>query len=211
MARLSNAFLTAIRLPNIYLAHFAQFDFRSGTIRFWTGKGSITWGGETWLGAGNLATIDKISESTRIEAPAYQFGLLGIDPSLLALASEQQYRNRSCQMWMAVMDSTFSTVTAAVRVFGGVMSHMLISDQAVSGSLSIVAENELARLNTPNEVRYTDEHQRAIFPGDTGLRYIAATSDTPVYWGRYQDFGPEVTKRDAGRTRPVVSQTVNRP
>jgi hypothetical protein len=189
MSRLSSAYINALRQPVIYLAHFAEFDFRGGVVRLWTGSGSISWDSKTWLGAGTFASISAIEETAEVEAPSFSFGLLGIDSTVLAAAGGEQYRGRDCQLWQAVMTSDFASVVASVRLFGGTMSHMLIQDSGSSGSITLFAENELVRLNQPNEVRYTDEHQQAIFPGDRGLRFIANTADASVYWGRFQQLG----------------------
>jgi hypothetical protein len=93
---------------------------------------------------------------------------------------------------MAVMNDDFTAVSDSIRIFGGRMSHMTITDSGDSGSLVVHAENELVRLNEKNEIRYTDDHQRTIFPDDTALRFISATLDGEIWWGRKQSFGTTV-------------------
>jgi len=192
MSRLGATFLAAIQQPVVRIAYFAQFDFTSGSVRFWTGNGTISWGGNNWVGAGNLAGIDTLDESTEIEMQGFAFTLLGIDPSLLALIAAEGYRFQPVQLWMAVMNDDFTAVSDSIRIFGGRMSHMTITDSGDSGSLVVHAENELVRLNEKNEIRYTDDHQRTIFPDDTALRFISATLDGEIWWGRKQSFGTTV-------------------
>jgi len=205
MSRLTTAYVNALKAPTINLAYFARFFFRSGTVRMWTGYGNITWDSQTWAGTGQLASIDRIDESAEVEAPGFSFSLTGIPSEILALASAEQYRYRKCELWQAVMNDEFTAVTASVRLFGGNMSHMLLADSGASGNVTLFAENELARLNQKNEIRYTDEHQRALFPTDTGLRFIHNTVDTAVFWGRYQSLGDMRTDQSTGQRVSVGS------
>jgi hypothetical protein len=64
-------------------------------------------------------------------------------------------------------------------------------------------------LNNPNEVRYTDEHQQKIFPGDRGLSFMSNTVDTAVYWGRWQPLG--LSKTDLSRGTAGGGTNVLRP
>jgi hypothetical protein len=209
MSRLDSTYIAALRQPVIYLAHFAEFEFRGGTVRFWTGKGSISWDSKTWVGTGTFGGIQSIEEKTAVEAPGYSFSLTGIDSTILSSAVGEQYKGRACQLWQAVMNSDYTTVVASVRLFGGTMSHLSISDQGNAGSITLFAENEMVWLNNPNEVRYTDEHQQKIFPGDRGLRFVSNTVDTAVYWGRWQPLG--LSKTDLSRGTAGGGTNVLRP
>ena len=49
----SSAFLTALSQPIIRPAFLVQAGFTSGPVYLWTGRGSLTWNGQTWLGTGS--------------------------------------------------------------------------------------------------------------------------------------------------------------
>lgn len=186
---LTSAFAEALQADVINLAYFASFAFSGGTVRFWSGTGQISWSGSTWTGAGNLADFSPVEESRIPEAPGMRFTLNGIDSSILGLALTEQYRNRPCSLFMAVMNENFNTVVASYRMFGGRMSTMLLEDGGNTGGIVIEAENELADLMRVNAFRYTDAHQTRVFPGDTGLRYVNAVANRKILWGRVQQLG----------------------
>ena len=50
--------------------------------------------------------------------------------------------------------------------------------------INLSYENELIDLERPREWRYTDEHQQQLYPGDTGLKGIAALQNRELVWGR---------------------------
>jgi hypothetical protein len=155
-------------------------------VRFWTGYSTITWEGEDWTGAGNLGSIGSVQQSITPEAPGMRFSLTGIDSAVLSSVFNFKYRNRTCELFMAFLNDDFDTVLASYRLFGGRMSVPIVNDQATTGSIVIEVENELADMMRPNAIRYTDEHQRRIFPTDTGLRYIASVANKRILWGREQ-------------------------
>lgn len=191
---LSEDFITQLNAPTKFLAYFASFEFADmdgtseidETVRFWTGYSTIEWDGEDWVGAGNLGSIGSIHQSNTPNAPGMRFALTGIDAAILSTTFNYKYRNRKCELFMVFMNSAFDTVLASYRLFGGRISMPIIDDNATHGSIVIEAENELAELMRPNAIRYTDEHQRRIFPTDTGLRYIASVANRRILWGREQ-------------------------
>jgi hypothetical protein len=63
---------------NIQPFILAALTFKSGTVWVWSGVGSLTWGGNTYLGVGSLGTISAISEGTSVQADGMTVTLSGI-------------------------------------------------------------------------------------------------------------------------------------
>lgn len=67
--------------------------------------------------------------------------------------------------------------------FRGQMDVCIIADDVNSPTIRVSYENELITLETPREVRYTDEEQKRLYPGDLGLEDIAGLQDKVLPWG----------------------------
>src|SRR5258708_38293571 len=76
--------LAAIQSTHMRPALFVEAHFVNGPIYVWTGRGSITWGGQTWLGVGTLGSISTIEEGSSIDAKGITLTMSGIDTTLLA-------------------------------------------------------------------------------------------------------------------------------
>ena len=69
--------LAAIQSTNLRPAFFVEAHFVNGPIYVWTGRGSITWGGHTWLGVGTLGSISTIGVLMAGWSSANKYSLLG--------------------------------------------------------------------------------------------------------------------------------------
>src|SRR6266702_2510988 len=76
--------LAAIQSPKLRPAFFVEAHFVTGPIYVWTGRGSIVWNGQTWLGVGSLGSISTIEEGAGVDAKGITLTLSGIDATLLA-------------------------------------------------------------------------------------------------------------------------------
>lgn len=172
---------TAIAQAVVPVAFFAEFAFASGTVRMWTGLSNLTWDGHTWLPAGDFGGLSPVDETTEVGAAGLTFTLSGVPSTLVATALGDAYRGRTCKLWLATIDA--GAVAGASLIFGGRMDVMKIDDGGETSVVTIQAENRLIDLTRPRIVRYTDEEQQRLFPGDLGLQYVAKLAEKPIYWG----------------------------
>jgi hypothetical protein len=164
------------------LALLAEFDFASGTVRFWTGYGQQTWNGVVWTGSGNFGGVSPIDETTTIGAATLSFTLSGVPSDIIALALGDAYRGKPCKLWLAAVNDS-GVIQGAYQIFGGRMDIMKIADSGTTCTITLNAENQLIDLGRARDVRYTDEEQQRLFPGDRGLEYVAKLSEQLIYWG----------------------------
>lgn len=112
---LAAGFKRALGGDVVYPAMFVEFEFDSGTTRFWTGEKSITAdlgsGVETWIGGGLLGGIEIMGESEDIQARRVVFTLNGVDQSYYATAMSTDFRGRPVRIWFALMDVYGNTVS----------------------------------------------------------------------------------------------------
>jgi len=83
-----------------------EFEFDSETLRMWSGYGTLTWNGNDYIGAGNLATISTLQESQNLEAKGIVFTLSGIPETMISLAFNERTRGRPCRLWLGAIDTT---------------------------------------------------------------------------------------------------------
>jgi hypothetical protein len=63
------------------------------------------------------------------------------------------------------------------------MDVMSVNDDGQEASIIMSAENKLVDFRRPREVRYTQEEQENLHPGDLGLEFVTAIQEKQIYWG----------------------------
>ena len=181
---IDSTYKNAIGAPVVYPAFFFEMDFASGFLRLWTGNGSKSWDSKTWTGGGSALTVDSWSEETSLAARLLSIGLNGLDAAIIALAlNDTPYQGRTANVYLNIMSDAgaSSTVDSSYLVIEGKMDQLNWSDAGQDGvSMSLSIEDRLNDLFRPREVRYTDQDQRALFPTDKGLEYVAALQTKAV-------------------------------
>jgi hypothetical protein len=195
---LSAPMLAAIAAGTIYPVLFAEFDFVGGTVYFFSGDGSMSWNGHTWIGAGKFISYDRITERTDVVASAITFTLNGLSSDVVAAALGSRSRGRLCKVWKGLFNSAGTLLADPVQIFGGRMNQPTISDNGVSGSVSITSESVLVDLNRARNIRYTDEAQKQLYPGDTGLAYVSGLQLATIAWGPQGGSTPAATPGTGG-------------
>jgi hypothetical protein len=172
--------VTAVAVVPILLLELA---FDGGTVRFWTGYGALTWGGNVFTGAGNLINVAAIKEVADNSAQGTSFTLNGIPSAALSLALGESYQGRTARLWLGALDGSGSLIADPYQIFGGRMDVMTVSDGGDTGTISLTAENRLIDLARSRERRYTPEDLAIEFPADNSLRYVAALVNAQIVWG----------------------------
>lgn len=161
---------------------FLEFDFPSGFLRLWSGRGEKTLSGVVYQGAGELLSISPVDETTEVGAAGLTMTMSGLPPDVLSIALTENYRGRKCKFVLALFNEAWE-VTFAYVAFGGRMDVMVIEEGAETVSISVKAENRLVDLGRPRMLRYTPAEQQRLFPGDTSMRWVARLAERPLPWG----------------------------
>ena len=163
------------------LFYAVELEFDSGTVRLWNGTYDATIEGETYTGAGSLLSISEVEETSEIAARGVSMSLSGLDTSLISTALQENYQNRNARvLFGTISGSTFTAYT----LFRGRMDVMTISEGAETATITVTAENALIDLERARSLRYTSESQKALYPNDKGLDYVADLQDKEILWGR---------------------------
>lgn len=170
----------AITSPKLQPVLLAEFDFLPAPIRVWNGAGTISYIGNDYIGQGEFLGISEIAETADTAANGLSFSLTGVPAAMLSLVMDQTYQGRSCTLYLGVYDNG---VIYATPLFSGKMDTITIQP-GETGTITLNAENELINILKAKNLRYTDEDQKKLFPGDRGLEYVAGIQDKQIEWGK---------------------------
>lgn len=181
----STDFKNAAAAGVVYPALLAYFDFSGGAVRLHSGIGDLSWNGDTYTGAGDLAAVEAVQESAEVRANGLAFRLNGIPSAMVTRILAENYRGRACKLWLALFDSLSdgSPIADPLLLFSGRMDQCDMEDSGATASITVAAESRLVDLQRPRERRRTDEDQRSLFAGDLGLEYVAGMQDKEILWG----------------------------
>jgi hypothetical protein len=160
-----------------------ELDFPGGFVRMWSGLGPLSWDGKTWFGAGHLGEVSPVEETVEVRSAGVAFSLSGIPSELVSLTYGEHYQGRSATMWFGTLDAAGQVTVAPHKVWSGRMDVISDEDDGTTATLTVQAESRLVDLERPRVRRFTDEDQRQLYPGDTGLRFIAGLQNKDIQWG----------------------------
>ena len=163
-------------------AIFYEGEFATGTVRLWSGVGSIAWNGQTWLGAGQLAGVSLIEENADVRAVGVKVSLSGVSATLVSLALAEARQGKRASLWLAMLDEAGAVLADPYLVFNGLLDVPTITETGDGATIELSYENRLISLRTPNIRRYTDEDQKVNYPDDTGFAFVAGLQDVAINW-----------------------------
>jgi hypothetical protein len=182
--------LNALSRPEVRPFHAVEMNFDSAPVRFWTGYGDRTIDGNTYIGSGNLLSISGLEEVNDLSAKRLTLQLSGVPASIVSLALQEPYQNRSCKVYFGAIsidppdpNDPPDTITP-IEVFSGLMDVMSIEDGGDTSVISLTVESKLVRLEKASNWRYTDANHTARHAGDTFFAYVADLQDKTLVWGR---------------------------
>lgn len=185
MARdLAAGLLAEVTAASLRPALFYEGVFASGTVRLWSGVGSITWNSQTWTGAGNLIGVSQITETVDARAVGIVAQLAGMSTEIVQLALAQSRQGAAGKVWIGAIDAAGAVVADPFLAFSGRLDVPSIEDGGDSATIQISYESRLVDLERPRERRYTDEDQRIDYPSDQGFAFVPYLQDAEFLWGR---------------------------
>jgi len=193
---LSASMVTEVTTAQLAPVLLASLSF-STPVYLWSGYGNLVYNSTTYLGLGTLGTISPLEETTDLAARGLTLRLSGVPTANVSLALTENYQGRECSIMFGALSPTAGTLIASpVTVFAGRMDVMQISDDGNTAEITMTAESKLMDFKRPREIRYTDEEQQQLFPGDVGLEFVNDIQEKAIYWGNPNQ--TQATDWDAG-------------
>ena len=185
MARyLTSGMVTEITFPVLRSIVLAKLEFDSGDVTLWNGIGSLPFGGDTYLGGGDLVSVGTAAESLELKAIGLEMTLFGIPSSLLSIALAEDYQERFATVFLGALDTSYTLIVDPEPVFKGRMDTMEIKEAAETSMIIMTIENRLADMQRPSKRTYTDPEQQLEFSGDLGFEFLTDLNDgKEIVWG----------------------------
>ncbi len=111
MRNLTTDMQDALSASNVRPAILAELFFDSGTVRLWTGIGTLNWGNRQFLGGGSLVSISQITENQGLEATGIVASLNGIPSNLIGTVLSENQRGRSFRLYLGVVETSGDVLT----------------------------------------------------------------------------------------------------
>ncbi len=177
-------FLAALNSTVLRPALFFKGTFGDGDLRLWSGLGAITALGEEYVGAGTLLGISTIDETGDVVASGTSLSLSGVPSELVSAALDEVRQGLPGRIYLGLMNEVGALVDDPVLLFAGRIDVPEIADDEQTCTITISYESRLIDLTRAREWRYTDESQKALYPGDRGFEYVTGIQDKEIVWGR---------------------------
>lgn len=197
------ALLASTTAPQLAPFTATSMNFDSGSVRYWTGYGTITIDSNAYHGIGNLGSISAIEETEDLSARGITLQLSGIPSALVSLALTEDYQGRTASVMFGALDETTGAVIESITLFAGRMDVMTITDDGQNAIINFTVENKLVDFQRTRESRYTHEEQLRRYPGDNGLEYVTGLQDKTIYWGNSNSTGFRGGSGGGGNTNPI--------
>lgn len=181
---ISASTLAAIEASSAEPIYFVELQFDSGTDRLHTHLGTITALGQSWTGAGSLASIEAVKETTEVSPAALRMGLSGIDSSITNLVFTEPYYMRPCKVYLGALSDGALIEDPSLIFHGFIQSIDMVFGGTGEGADSVVltAESELILFQRSANVRYTDLQLQSEYSGDLGCEYMESVAIQSVVW-----------------------------
>lgn len=185
MARaLTAALLAAIQAGTVRPAVFYEGEFESGFARLWSGYGTYSWNGQSWLGAGELLAVAPIAEGSDVRAVGFSVSLSGEVTGNLAAAIGYARQGLPGRVWLGCFDAAGALIADPFKCFDGRFDTLDIADDGARCTITCNYESRLIDLDRARDRRWTHEDQQISYAGDLGFQYVNALQGAAVPWAR---------------------------
>lgn len=162
-----------------------KMDLPSGSVRFFSGVGELSWNSQTWTGAGELGFVGKIDSGTQIRAGFIEIGLSGLESSLKTDVLDYMARGAETFVYMGFYDSSGNIVADPWLCYYGRLDTTNLDDGAQGLTIRCrIIDGVGARLRQTKR-RRTDADQQEIYSGDQVFEFVADLRH-PEPWGASQ-------------------------
>jgi hypothetical protein len=172
----------AIAQPHVAVVPLLEMIFDSGTLRLALNSFDIVSGGNTYVATGPVLSVQKVSESAS-SIEGVQFTMSGLDPAIIALATQEPYQGRIARLLKAYVDpSTNQVIGNPLAFFPGRMRSMSISETNSKAAVTLTVEHFDAEFDRPWPLRFSNTDQQRLFPGDRGCEYAEQMTEKSLVW-----------------------------
>ena len=180
MRSLAPAAVTVLAGPVVPAALLLEM-LTTPAVRLCSAAVSLTVGADTYLGQGALGGVEAV-----VEAPGggstLRFALSGVPSDLVATALAEDTRGKSVRLRLAILDPDTHAVLDSPLIRPGAVDQMIITHGGDTSSIGFTAVHRSETFRRPKPLRYTDNDQQLLHPGDTSHRYVTSQAQVQDIW-----------------------------
>ena len=162
--------------------YFLKFDFPSGNVYLNSSDRNITWGGNSYIGAGSIGSVSDIEETSELQAQGVKLTLTGIPSTYVSIALTSEYQGSATTQYLGFFNDNYGLVDDPFVIFVGKVDTMAIS-LSDTATIEVDIENRLIDWERPRISRFTNEEQQNLYSGDKGLEFVDSVAEKELFWG----------------------------
>lgn len=159
-------------------------EFSGGTVRLFTGYGTLSWNGFDWTGDSGMLRISNVQEVSELQAVNFTVSLNGQVSALASIALAQVRRGKPGSVWLGLLNNSGALITDPYLCFKGRADKPDIVPDPNEAVIAVAYESRLIVATKTKSRRYTSEDQKIDYPNDLGFDYVPSLQDTVFTWGR---------------------------
>lgn len=165
-------------------AFLVDLQFRTVAEHVWSGAGTITWNGNTYVGVGSVGKIGSVSEGSGdgLNAQGTSVTLSGINPALLAESMTDIQLGAPATIWFALFDGNLNILGSPYPLYVGTVDQPQLAIGTEEMSITLKLENRLINLKRSGMRRYTSADQNLYFPTDCAFTWVEILNDQALKW-----------------------------
>jgi hypothetical protein len=175
--------LAEVDSPSLESVVLVSFDF-GDPIYVHTGIGQIEYDGNTYLGVGDLGSIEGIEESEQLSPAPIRLTLSSLVTEHITQAFNAGNFGDEINIFVGYKNSSGVLVDDPWLLARGTFEHAAIElDEGDGNRVTVVMQHDLARIQEKSGRRFSDEDQQQEFVGDDGFSFVHSLPGQTLLWG----------------------------
>jgi len=161
---------------------FVELAFPSGTVRVHNSVGTISFGGNDYLGVGAFGSIEAMEESIDLVDNPVKVTLSSITQEIIDAIQTDDIYNRDADIYLGALNADGELEGTPTNWISGYMEHASLMVGENNGVV-IQIQTRAARLKQRNGKRFNVEDHQQDYSGDLFFEYLSDTIEAQVQWG----------------------------
>lgn len=161
---------------------FARLEFPSGTVRVHNSVGTLSFGGEDYLGVGAFGSIEPMKESIALVDNPVRITLSSITQEIIDAVKTDDIYRRNADIYVGALNPETGTLTGTpINWISGFMEHASVLIGQKNGVM-IQIQTRAGRLRQSNHLRFTLEDHQITYSDDLYFEFLPQVQDARVQW-----------------------------
>ncbi len=186
--------------PEFNYVMFVELAFPSGTVRCHNSVGTLSFGGNDYLGVGAFGSISPMEETVDMVANPVIVNLSSITQEIIDAIKVDDVFGRDADIYIGSLNDDDELEGTPTNWISGYMEHASVLVGAENG-VSIQIQTRAARLRLRNGKRFTIEDHQVDYPGDLFFEFLPDVLEAQVNVGGQNVNTGGSSGRDAGGGR----------